>query len=120
MSVELQEEVRAQVSALCREVEGLLRERDAVLAEMAAACEALGPAWFAGGVTLPDAIRRKCEALEQLAEGSEQLGQSLALAVGRLDVRAEELEDGSVVVPEDAWGDLVEMAGQLLEDGEGE
>lgn len=89
--------------------------RDAVLAEMAAACEALGPAWFAGGVTLPDAIRRKCAALEQLAS----VEPVLAAAVLRINegLAAGDGEQEVLVQGED-WASLVQLAHAAGGEGE--
>lgn len=56
---------------LAREIDrfdGPKREDDAerLRAELAEAADAVGPAWFQGDVSLPEAIRRKCSRLESL------------------------------------------------------
>lgn len=53
-------------------------------ADLAAAREALGDAWLAGGMTLAEGIRRKTAALEALGD-SDRLAQARELLAGCVD-----------------------------------
>ena len=59
----------AELRALRARVAELERDLDACRVELLEARHTVGEAWFAGGVSLAEAIERKCRALEDEVEG---------------------------------------------------
>lgn len=89
-----------------------LDDAEALLAELDAARAAVGEAWFAGGVTLAEAIRRKCRALEGDAEHWRRAAEARALraeegdhALHRFAALAAAKNEGRSAITLTVWSD---------------